>query len=332
MRQQGTAGQAVGTGDDPRANHAGDEPTAINAACVGRASADHAWQRLTPPIPMGLRFSKMHGIGNDFVIVDCRTRPLGLDSNAIRRLGDRHFGVGFDQLLSIEPARDPTCLFAYRIWNADGSAASQCGNGLRCVARWLVRAGAIGAGLTRLEGPSGAVAIELLADGRVRADMGEPRFEPAAIGLRLVPDAIDEARASCTIEVAGRDVEIGAVSMGNPHALVAVDDIANAPVAALGAQIEQAAAFAQGCNVGFAQILARDAIRLRVWERGVGETLACGSGACAAVAVLRRRAKLDAHVRVALPGGELEIRWEGAGHTLWMSGAAAFVFEGDWSA
>jgi diaminopimelate epimerase len=276
---------------------------------------------------MALRFSKMHGLGNDFVVVDCRDAALGLDVAAIRRLGDRHFGVGFDQLLTIERVRDPSCSFAYGIWNTDGSRAGQCGNGVRCVARWLARAGAIGAGMTRLESPSGAVTVELLADGDVRVDMGEPDFAPAAIPLRAERQA-----DAYEIDVAGRNACVGAVSMGNPHALVEVDDVDAAPVAVLGPQIEHAEAFPQRCNVGFAQVLSRGAIRLRVWERGVGETLACGSGACAAVAVLRQRAKLDAEVRVALPGGELGLRWDGPGHPVWMRGPAVFVFEGEWNA
>lgn len=275
---------------------------------------------------MGLRFTKMHGLGNDFVVVDCRTAPLALDAAGIRRLGDRHFGVGFDQLLTVEPARDPSCAYAYGIWNTDGSRAGQCGNGVRCIAAWLARAGALGTGAVRLESPSGPVAVELLADGRVRADMGEPRFSPAGIPLRAEAEA-----DSYAIDVVGREVGIGAVSMGNPHALVEVDDVDAAPVAVLGPQIEHSDAFPQGCNVGFAEVVSRGAIRLRVWERGVGETLACGSGACAAVAVLRRRAKLDAEVRVALPGGELAIRWDGPGHALWMAGPAAFAFEGEWA-
>lgn len=273
----------------------------------------------------------MHGLGNDFVVIDCRARPFALDAQAIRLLGDRHFGIGFDQLLTIETARDPTCAFAYGVWNTDGSRAGQCGNGLRCVARWLQRAGALAAGATRLESPAGAVAVELLDNGDVRADMGEPRFDPASIPLAVDERATDAAAARYAIDVAGREVSIGAVSMGNPHAVVEVDDVAAAPVEALGAQIEHAAAFPQGCNVGFVQRVARDAVRLRVWERGVGETLACGSGACAAVAVLRQRAKVDPLVRVALPGGELEIQWRGPGRRLWMSGPAQFVFEGEWS-
>jgi diaminopimelate epimerase len=273
---------------------------------------------------MALRFSKMHGLGNDFVVVDCRSAPFALDTDAIQRLGDRHFGVGFDQLLTIERARDPSCSFAYGIWNTDGSKAGQCGNGVRCVARWLARAGVLGTGMTRLESPSGPVEVELLADGNVRADMGEPRFAP-----RDIPLLADDEAEVYAIDVVGRDVDVGAVSMGNPHAVLDVDDIDTAPVAVLGPQIEHAPAFPQRCNVGFAQVLSRGAIRLRVWERGVGETLACGSGACAAVAVLRRRAKLDAEVRVTLPGGELDIRWDGPGHPVWMSGPATFVFEGE---
>ncbi len=281
---------------------------------------------------VSLRFSKMHGLGNDFVVVDCRAQPLTLDTASIRLLGDRHFGVGFDQLLTIEPAHDASSAFAYGIWNTDGTRSGQCGNGLRCVARWLARAGVLGEGVTRLESPSGPVTVALLPNGHVRAEMGEPQFEPAAIPLVVDARAIDIANARCTIDVVGRGMAIGAVSMGNPHALIEVDDVDHAPVSVLGPQIEHAAAFPQGCNVGFAQIVSRNAIRLRVWERGVGETLACGSGACAAVAVLRRRAELDADARVMLPGGELDIVWEGAGHPLWMSGPATFVFEGEWDA
>ena len=275
---------------------------------------------------MSLRFSKMHGLGNDFVIVDCRERPLPLDVAAIRKLGDRHFGVGFDQLLTIERARDASCAFAYEVWNTDGSTARQCGNGVRCVARWLVRDGALGAsGALRLESPSGPIAVELLADGRVRADMGEPRFAPSAIPL-----VAEKAQDRYRIDVAGNEVELGAVSMGNPHAVVEVDDVAAASVEALGPQIEHADAFPERCNVGFVQRRSRNAVGLRVWERGVGETLACGSGACAAVAVLRKRGEVDNEVAVTLPGGTLEIRWNGPGETLWMTGPATFVFEGEW--
>lgn len=274
---------------------------------------------------MALAFTKMHGIGNDFVVVDCRSAPLALDTTAIRRLGNRHFGVGFDQLLTIETARDPSCAFAYGIWNTDGSRSGQCGNGVRCVAAWLAREGVLGTGSVRLESPSGPVSVELLDDGRVRVDMGEPLFAPSALPL-----LVEKERDTYAIDVVGRSVDIGAVSMGNPHAVLEVASIDDAPVRVLGPQIEHAAAFPQGCNVGFAQVLARDAIALRVWERGVGETLACGSGSCAAVAVLQQRGLLDTDVRVTLPGGSLDIQWAGIGHPLWMTGPAAFVFEGVW--
>ena len=272
---------------------------------------------------MKLRFTKMHGIGNDFVIVDCRAQPLGLSPAQIAIVGDRHFGVGFDQLLTIEPARDAGCAFRYDIYNSDGSKALQCGNGVRCVTAWLHRAGALRVGATRLESPSGPIGIDVLADGRVRADMGVPRFAPAQIPLRMV------ASDPYWLVINDCDVEFGAVSMGNPHALIEVADAASAPLDSIGAALSTNACFPQGCNVGFAQVVDRTHVRLRVWERGAGATLACGSGACAAVAVLRRRGKLDADVNVALPGGELQIRWDGDDQAVWMTGPAQFVFEGE---
>ncbi len=274
---------------------------------------------------MGLAFSKMHGIGNDFVIVDCREAPLALDPAAIRQLGDRHFGIGFDQLLTIERASDAGCAFAYGIWNKDGTRAGQCGNGVRCVAAWLARAGLLAPGNIRLQGPSGAVAVELVAADRVRVDMGVPDFAPRAIGL-----AVDREADPYAIDCGDRSIEIGAVSLGNPHALIEVADVGRAAVGEVGPLVERAAAFANGCNVGFAEVRGRGAIALRVWERGVGETLACGSGSCAAVAVLRRRGRVDADVRVTLPGGTLDIHWDGVGHRLSMTGPAAFVFDGVW--
>lgn len=272
-----------------------------------------------------LPFSKMHGIGNDFVVIDCRERALPLTAAEIARLGDRHFGVGFDQLLTIEPSRDPDCAWRYGIYNRDGSEAGQCGNGVRCVAAWLRRAGALGEGLTRLQSPSGAVAVEMLADGRVRVDMGVPQFAPAAIPLREAQTAITYTRILGTA-----DVEFGAVSMGNPHAVIEVADVAAAPVADWGPALETHADFPDRANVGFAQVLSPQAIRLRVWERGVGETQACGSGACAAVVALARRGRVGADVDVQLPGGLLQISWAGPGEPVWMTGPAAFVFEGNY--
>ncbi|MGH8090721.1 MAG: diaminopimelate epimerase [Rudaea sp.] len=272
---------------------------------------------------MKLRFAKMHGLGNDFVIVDCRTRSFAMSPAQIAKIGDRHFGVGFDQLLTIESAQDSTSAFRYGIYNTDGSRAMQCGNGVRCVAAWLRRAGALGAGMARLQSPSGPVAVELLEDGDVRVDMGVPHFAPVDVPLDL--PAADLYR----LRIADADVEIGAVSMGNPHALIEVADVASAPLESIGAALSTNVHFPQGCNVGFAQVLDRARIRLRVWERGAGATLACGSGACAAVAILRRRGKLDRAVAVELPGGTLQIQWDGADAAAWMRGPAQFVFEGE---
>jgi diaminopimelate epimerase len=273
---------------------------------------------------MSVRFSKMHGIGNDFVVIDCRTHALDLDTARIAQLGDRHLGIGFDQLLTIEPPRDASCAYRYGIYNADGSPAAQCGNGVRCVAAWLRRAGALQPGKVRLESPSGPVEVQMLDDGRVCVDMGMPRFAPADVPLR-----VDAEANVYRLRLPGTDVEFGAVSMGNPHAVIEVPDVAAAPLDTLGAALSTDAHFPQGCNVGFAQLVDRSHLRVRVWERGAGATLACGSGACAAVAILRKRGKLDADVAVELPGGALEIHWDGPGAPVWMTGPAAFVFEGE---
>lgn len=272
-----------------------------------------------------LHFSKMHGIGNDFVIVDAREHALLLSVDKIRQLADRRRGVGFDQLLSIERSPDPDCAFAYGIWNTDGSTAGQCGNGVRCVAAWLARDGALQSGPVRLLSPSGPVVIERLADGQVRVDMGIPQFDAPMIPLiaELVGDHYDAV-------VEGQAIAFDAVSMGNPHAVIEVADVAVADVAVIGSALENSPMFPERCNVGFVHLLARDRVSLRVWERGVGETLACGTGACAAVACLRRTGRVDSSVAVDLPGGRLVVEWEGIGQTLWMTGPASFAFEGDW--
>lgn len=277
---------------------------------------------------MSQRFSKMHGIGNDFVVIDARTVPLALDATTIRAMADRRTGIGFDQLLSIEPPRDPSCAFYYGIWNADGSPSGQCGNGARCVAAWLHRAGALAAGETvRLESPSGPVAVRVESGGEVTVDMGEPVFAPARVPFVADAEADDYA-----IDVDGQSLRMGAVSMGNPHAVLVVPSIEAPELATLGPALTRHGRFPHGANAGFVEPLARGHLRLRVHERGAGWTLACGTGACAAMAVLRRRGEVDERVRVDLPGGTLEIRWPGAGHTLWMRGPAAFVFEGEWLA
>jgi len=279
------------------------------------------------PRAMSLRFTKMHGLGNDFVVLDARAASLSLDDEQVRTFGDRRTGIGFDQLLVIEPARDPDCDFAYSIRNADGSFAQQCGNGVRCIAAWLRRDGALRGNEARLQGPAGVVEVKLLEDGRIAVDMGTPEFEPAQIPFDAPVQADTYA-----LDVEGRCVKIGAASMGNPHAVIEVENTAVERLHALGPAITTHSRFPRGVNAGFAQVLSRDAIRLRVHERGAGWTQACGTGACAAVAVLHARGRVDDKVRVELPGGALDIEWRGAGHNVWMTGPAAFVFEGDWLA
>lgn len=274
---------------------------------------------------MPLRFSKMHGAGNDFVVVDQRDGPLGLDAATIARIADRHRGVGFDQLLSIEPATRADCAWRYGIYNADGSVAGQCGNGARCVVAWLARAGALAPGPVRLEAPGAVVEAELLADGRVRVDMGAPEFDP-----KRIPMLVEHPADRYCLAVGNDFVAVGAVSMGNPHAVLVVDDVDAAPLGTIGPMLERHPVFPERCNVGFAEVVSRQSVRLRVFERGVGETLACGSGACAAVAVLRRRGLLERKVSVALPGGTLELEWAGGDAPVYMTGEAAFVYEGEW--
>jgi len=276
---------------------------------------------------MRLPFSKMHGIGNDFVVLDCREQPFSLDAAQIRALADRHTGVGFDQLLSVEPPRDPSCAFYYGIWNGDGSPSGQCGNGVRCVAAWLHRAGALALGdSVRIESPSGPVTVRLLGANEVAVDMGEPRFEPARIPFTT--DAMADRHA---LPVGDERLEIGAVSMGNPHAVVVVNDLADPALQRLGPLLTDHPRFPQGANAGFVQQLDRGHLRLRVHERGAGWTQACGTGACAAMAVLHQRGDVDDRVQVALPGGTLQIDWKGPGRALWMTGPAAFAFEGEWT-
>lgn len=275
---------------------------------------------------MPLHFAKMHGIGNDFVLLDCRAQPFTLNAAQIRALAHRHTGVGFDQLLSVEPARDPGCAFYYGIWNADGTPTGQCGNGVRCVAAWLHRAGVLTAGeRVRIESPSGPVEVCVLAPGEVSVAMGEPVFDPA----RLPFDAASTADTYAFTD-APNLLRIGAVSMGNPHAVVEVDDLQDPALDHLGPWLTRHPRFPQRVNAGFVHRLGRTHLQLRVHERGAGWTLGCGTGACAAMAVLHQRGDVDDRVHVDLPGGRLRIDWSGPGHTLWMTGPAAFVFEGRW--
>jgi diaminopimelate epimerase len=272
-----------------------------------------------------LRFSKMHGAGNDFVVLDLRDGTSPPDHALSRALGDRHAGVGCDQILTIEPPLSEGAVASYRIWNSDGGNAAQCGNGARCVAAWLVRDGSARGDRFAVDSPSGRHEVERLGEHEYRIAMGVPRFAPEAIPLLGFGGARDEY----ALEVDGGEVRFGAVSMGNPHALVLVHDIARAPVAAVGTALQDSRAFPDSVNVGFAELLARDAVRLRVYERGAGETLACGSGACAAAAILIRRGQVDRDLAVHLPGGTLRIGWRDDAAPITMSGPAAFVFEGE---
>lgn len=275
-----------------------------------------------------LRFSKMHGAGNDFVVLDLRDGRAPPDAALAARLADRHRGVGCDQILTIERPRSAGAVAAYGIWNADGSPSGQCGNGARCVAAWLVRDGAASGERFVVDSPVGSHAVQALPGGRYAIAMGVPRFAPAEVPLA----GFGVEAPEYALEVAGNRVRFGAVSMGNPHAVIEVEDVAAADVAGIGAALQACAAFPQSVNVGFAQVLAPDQVKLRVYERGVGETLACGSGACAAVASLVRRGRLAREAAVSLPGGELRITWAGDDAQVIMAGPAAFVFEGEWQA
>jgi diaminopimelate epimerase len=279
---------------------------------------------------MALAFSKMHGAGNDFVLLDLRGGKAAPPCATVRALADRHAGVGFDQLLAIIDSARPGCVAGYRIWNSDGSPAQQCGNGARCVAAWLVRDRARQGGAPlparfSLDSPAGPIEVECLADGRYALDMGKPVFDPPRIPLHA-------SHEQSRYEWREREVTLrfGAASMGNPHALIEVEDLARAQIAAKAASLQGSGLFPQGVNVGFAHVLSRGEIGLRVVERGVGETLACGSGACAAVAVLVRQGKVDRDVQVHLPGGTLSISWPDDTAGIRMAGPAAFVFEGEW--
>ncbi len=274
---------------------------------------------------MTLHFSKMHGAGNDFVLLDLRGGRAAPDTATVRAIANRHTGVGFDQLLAVTDASRPGSTAGYRIWNSDGSSAQQCGNGARCVAAWLVREGGAKPPRFTLDSPAGPIEVECLPGERYALDMGRPDFLPAHIPLRAA-----EQRLKYDWRERETTLRFGAASMGNPHALVEVEDVAHAPVAVHAAMLQNSGLFPQGVNVGFAQLLGRDAIRLRVVERGVGETLACGSGACAAVAILVQQGKVDRRVDVQLPGGTLTIDWPDDAASIRMAGPAAFVFEGEW--
>lgn len=273
---------------------------------------------------MPVKFHKMHGLGNDFILLDLRAQEFPLNSHTVKQLANRHTGIGCDQLLVLREPKNDQHLAAFEIWNSDGSSCEQCGNGVRCMGRYLdMRAEAPENGFT-LGGPAGTVFIECLDNGLVRVDMGKPLFESSR-----VPIQSQAVEGWYPLDLDGQLYRIGAVSMGNPHALLVVDDIRNTDVSGLGAALGSHPAFPEGCNMGFAEILERDHIELRVFERGAAETLACGSGACAAVSILRRSDMVDSTVRVTQAGGELIISWRGRHEPVIMTGPATHVFEGN---
>src|SRR3990172_9536287 len=272
---------------------------------------------------MRLKFTKMHGLGNDFVVLEALARPLALTLDQLRLIADRHFGVGCDQILQVEPPRQPDTDFYYRIFNADGGEVGQCGNGARCFVRYVREHGLTGKSEIRVGTQGGVIVPRLEADGQVTVDMGVPEFEPARI-----PFAAARRALTYPLEVGGAVVEISVVSMGNPHAVQTAADIESAPVLTEGAQIEVHPRFPERVNAGYMQVMNRSHIRLRVFERGAGETLACGSGACAAVVAGIQRGLLERRVTVTTRGGDLSILWEGEGTPVQMTGPAATVFEG----
>lgn len=272
---------------------------------------------------MPIVFTKMHGLGNDFVVLDAVRQQIKLNPRIVRRLADRHFGIGCDQILLVEAPTRPDTDFRYRIFNADGGEVEQCGNGARCFARFVREHGLTEKAEIAVETLAGIIYPRIEPDGEVSVNMGVPEFNPAN-----VPFDAPRQEPVYTLEVAGAPVLVSVVSMGNPHAVQLVEDVDLAPVATQGPLIENHSRFPHRVNAGYAQIVDRRHIRLRVFERGAGETLACGTGACAAVVTLRQRGLLDEEVEVALSGGRLRVAWPHEGEAVTMTGPAVTVFEG----
>lgn len=273
---------------------------------------------------MRLKFTKMHGLGNDFVVLDAIARPVALTPGQLRFIADRHFGIGCDQILQVEAPRQPDTDFYYRIFNADGGEVEQCGNGARCFVRYVHEKGLTTKTAIRVGTLSGVIVPRLEADGQVTVDMGVPEFDPPKIPFEASKRAL-----TYPLDVGGKSFEISVLSMGNPHAVQIVPDVDAAPVMSQGPLIERHARFPQRVNAGYMQIVDRSHIRLRVHERGAGETLACGTGACAAVVAGITRGLLDSRVSVTTRGGDLGISWAGEGRPVMMTGPAVTVFEGE---
>jgi diaminopimelate epimerase len=278
-----------------------------------------------------LPFTKMQGAGNDFVVLNGVTRLVQMTPQRAREIADRHFGVGCDQILLVERSQRPDADFRYRIWNADGGEVEQCGNGARCFVRFVHDKGLTRKREVRVETLSGIITPCLEADGEVSVDMGAPRFDPEDVPFDA--GGLEPAGARWPLEVTGGRIRVAVLSMGNPHAVQTVDNVDAAPVTTQGPQIERHPRFPKRTNAGYLQILDRSRVRLRVWERGAGETLSCGTGACAAVVSGIREGLLDERVQVETRGGRLTIRWAGGDnkhdHSVWMTGPATTVFEGE---
>ncbi len=274
---------------------------------------------------MRLRFTKMHGLGNDFVVVDAVRQPIDLTPDQVRYLADRHFGIGCDQVLVVEPSPEPGIDFRYRIFNSDGGEVEQCGNGARCFVRFVHEKGLTDRREIRVRTRSGVIAPRLEDDGLVTVDMGVPVLEPSRVPFVSDSDEVVQP----LVLADGTRIAITAVSMGNPHAVQVVADVDSAPVGQLGPQIESHARFPERVNAGFMQVVDPQHVRLRVFERGAGETLACGTGACAAVVAGIVRGLLTSPVAVETRGGELQIRWAGSRQPVFMTGPAVTVFEGE---
>ncbi|WOX07198.1 diaminopimelate epimerase [Microbulbifer pacificus] len=272
---------------------------------------------------MRLKFTKMHGLGNDFVMIDGITQRVKLTADKVRQIADRHIGIGCDQLLLVEAPRDPDVDFRYRIYNADGSEVENCGNGARCFARFVRERRLTSKEKILVETAAGILELNVQGADQVSVDMGPPILEPAKI-----PFQADIQAESYPLDVDGETYTVGAVSMGNPHTVLLVEDVDTAPVHSLGAAIERHPRFPARVNVGFLQILDRKRARLRVFERGVGETRACGTGACAAMVAARIRGLVDEEVQITLPGGTLTIHWPGPGEPVTMTGPATAVYHG----
>ena len=272
---------------------------------------------------MNTPFVKMHGLGNDFVLFDAMTDPINLSADQIRFIADRHFGIGCDQLLLLEPAKGDQADVNYRIFNADGGEVEHCGNGARCAAIYLRDSGRVTKDKIIAETTGGLIKLVCQPDGQVTVDMGVPRFEPDEI-----PILADQRASQYQLTIDGSEFEFSALSIGNPHAVLLIDSVDSAPVESLGPILESHQFFPERVNVGFMQIIDRDHIRLRVFERGAGETRACGTGACAAVVAGRLQDILDETVTVDLPGGQLSISWGGEGEPVMMTGPATSIFEG----